>query len=434
MKKQITVILCCLAFVLSSIAQPEKGLKLEKFIMKNNFNKLKKQTHFKGEKTDFLQLSTSFHKIQNKAPQFKSADWWEPEFIYMYDDELGDSRRSFTYKNGKCDFVLIQEWQNNQWNDEYKLLYTYDLQNNKMIELVGQHWANNHWQNSRRETYAYDNNDNNVEILGYDWNMEDWEMDERTILTYNECDNLIEELYQYYYDDEWENEMLITNTYDEQCKLTEILYKFWEEDWEVGFKIAVTYDEQNRVSFHTYKWWDDDDEWIEDYRIVFSYDFHNNLIEELEQYKWGDEVWKNEDRIIYEYDENNNAISGLSQWWTGSTWFDASWNIFQVYYNNMQSKEYAAGNRFTATYIDPNNVNVNEGTLLKNTLKIYPNPVSDILYIEKNNINETPEVKIYSIQGVLLMNIKGNQIDVSSLQNGIYIAEIDGSFRKFVKQ
>ncbi|MCL1850092.1 MAG: hypothetical protein FWF70_01600 [Bacteroidetes bacterium] len=32
------------------------------------------------------------------------------------------------------------------------------------------------------------------------------------------------------------------------------------------------------------------------------------------------------------------------------------------------------------------------------------------------------------------MNTKGSKIDVSSLPNGIYIAEIDGVYRKFVKQ
>jgi hypothetical protein len=51
-----------------------------------------------------------------------------------------------------------------------------------------------------------------------------------------------------------------------------------------------------------------------------------------------------------------------------------------------------------------------------------------------SNFDVTPTVQIYSIQGQLLMNIKGNQIDVSLLQNGIYIAVIDGVYRKFVKQ
>ena len=56
-----------------------------------------------------------------------------------------------------------------------------------------------------------------------------------------------------------------------------------------------------------------------------------------------------------------------------------------------------------------------------------------MLHIETEN-SITPEINIYSIQGVLLMNSKGNQIDVSSLPNGIYMAKIDGVFRKVVKR
>jgi len=72
-----------------------------------------------------------------------------------------------------------------------------------------------------------------------------------------------------------------------------------------------------------------------------------------------------------------------------------------------------------------------EEPLLPN-LTVYPNPVSNILHIETNNM--APEIKVYSIQGVLLLQTKGNEIDMSSLAKGIYFAEIDGVCRKVVKQ
>jgi len=67
-------------------------------------------------------------------------------------------------------------------------------------------------------------------------------------------------------------------------------------------------------------------------------------------------------------------------------------------------------------------------------LNVYPNPVSNILHIETGNINTIPEIKIYSIQGILLINTIGNEIDVSALPIGIYIAEINGERKKVVKQ
>ena len=64
---------------------------------------------------------------------------------------------------------------------------------------------------------------------------------------------------------------------------------------------------------------------------------------------------------------------------------------------------------------------------------LYPNPVSGTLYIESQT-GITPEVKIYSIQGELLINIKDNRIDFSSYPSGIYIAKINGKSHKIVKQ
>jgi len=67
-------------------------------------------------------------------------------------------------------------------------------------------------------------------------------------------------------------------------------------------------------------------------------------------------------------------------------------------------------------------------------LNLFPNPVSNILHIETGNNNPIPEVKIYSIQGVLLIQTKGNQVDISMLARGIYMAEVEGVCKKVVKQ
>jgi hypothetical protein len=56
------------------------------------------------------------------------------------------------------------------------------------------------------------------------------------------------------------------------------------------------------------------------------------------------------------------------------------------------------------------------------------------LHIEIGNTTKVPEIKIYSIQGILVLDAKGNQIDVSSLTRGIYIAKVNGVSRKIVKQ
>ena len=88
---------------------------------------------------------------------------------------------------------------------------------------------------------------------------------------------------------------------------------------------------------------------------------------------------------------------------------------------------------FKTSYVKTGTVSVTEN-MPKSTVKLYPNPASGILNIETGNNDRLPEVKIYSIQGVLLINTQGNKIDISTLPSGIFIANIDGQQLKVVKQ
>ncbi|MFA9213464.1 MAG: T9SS type A sorting domain-containing protein [Candidatus Methylacidiphilales bacterium] len=72
-------------------------------------------------------------------------------------------------------------------------------------------------------------------------------------------------------------------------------------------------------------------------------------------------------------------------------------------------------------------------------LTVYPNPATDVLNISLSNGTVIEIVNIYTVSGKLVNNIKlnGNQIDISQLNNGVYMVEVltaDGSFKtKFVK-
>ena len=67
-----------------------------------------------------------------------------------------------------------------------------------------------------------------------------------------------------------------------------------------------------------------------------------------------------------------------------------------------------------------------------NGMSVYPNPASDFITIVET-FPETSQISIMNIHGQL-MNIRviNNQIDVSDLQNGIYLMKIDGQTVKFV--
>ena len=74
-------------------------------------------------------------------------------------------------------------------------------------------------------------------------------------------------------------------------------------------------------------------------------------------------------------------------------------------------------------------------------VSLYPNPVKKDLYIKTPSENST--VNIYSLQGSLLKSIpayqSNEQIDVSTLQSGVYLVKISGQdgkvyAGKFVKE
>jgi len=74
------------------------------------------------------------------------------------------------------------------------------------------------------------------------------------------------------------------------------------------------------------------------------------------------------------------------------------------------------------------------------SVSIYPNPASDIIFIKANNV-QFKSVKIFSLQGQLVKafnNLEDQNIDVSDLARGLYIMDLTNDSgivkKKFVKE
>jgi photosystem II stability/assembly factor-like uncharacterized protein len=87
--------------------------------------------------------------------------------------------------------------------------------------------------------------------------------------------------------------------------------------------------------------------------------------------------------------------------------------------------KYYASTRGSGWYVatDPNPNTLSVASILdKDVIRIYPNPVSDILNV--SGVNDRMELKIYSIEGTFLKTFKGNldnTFNLSSLKSGIYV-------------
>ena len=80
-------------------------------------------------------------------------------------------------------------------------------------------------------------------------------------------------------------------------------------------------------------------------------------------------------------------------------------------------------------FAPPTNTNVND--TLVNTILVYPNPTQDVLMIQGA---ESQTLRVYNLQGSLLLTQWGNQISVGNLPDGIYLLQIGTQVVRFIKK
>ncbi len=87
---------------------------------------------------------------------------------------------------------------------------------------------------------------------------------------------------------------------------------------------------------------------------------------------------------------------------------------------------YAGGMSVTEyfTYVVGENCNLGiEEPKLENTVRMYPNPATDIVYIDSGSISIT-KLEIYSVLGSKVMETSGNEISIADLADGLYLVKM----------
>jgi hypothetical protein len=70
-----------------------------------------------------------------------------------------------------------------------------------------------------------------------------------------------------------------------------------------------------------------------------------------------------------------------------------------------------------------------EEVLPTDIMKIHPNPTTGKIHLETESA-----IKLYNLQGELLHETFGNQIDLSKYPQGVYLFQVNGKWSKMVKQ
>ena len=349
----------------------------------------------------YITLLTLFISLnifsQEKAQAIVSPEKFSSEHLHnIYQSDL-DFLREFEAKDLRTTinktlfdngFLLIEEiyqpWRNSAWENGWKYLYTYDV-NNNLTEEFGQTWYGSAWVNYGKYSYTYDLNNNLTEWLYQLWNGSAWVNDIRQSYTYDGNNNLTEEFEQGWQSSAWVNYSKYSYTYDGNNNLTEKLSQNWQ-----------------------------DSAWVNYGKHSYAYDGNNNLTEWLIQ-SWYVSSWKNTQRFSYTYDGNNNMIEELCQNWVGSYWVNSSKYLYAY---------------VPVTEVSENLSSINSYSLSNN----YPNPFNPSTKItysipERSNVS----LKVFDLLGSEVEElVKGEteagsyyiNFNASNLPSGVYFYQL----------
>jgi len=405
---------------------------------------------------------------------------------YYWDDEINGWKkfqkniRTFD-KNGNETLWIVERYgEGNVWVPVNKKECKFDEAGNKKYDY-NYEYIDNDWVMTGKTDMEYDAQGNKTveEVLYWDFENNDWGCGNKTVSDYNTLGNKTVSV-SYNWDTDikdWIENYKTKYEYDTQGNITLETSFFWDSDindWVKSFKneIEYTYNNSQISKITTIGYFGEDNDWMESYKNVEEYTYNAGKVTMyiVVGYNWEDNQWvvgwKNKDE--YSFDTHGNKTMYASYYWDSESnnWkgnnkneydFDLSYAasvlIFPEYINikdyialtemlNMllekRHYEWVDGawrmNETENYYWSAKEINgITDITKSSTLINVYPNPTTGILNIEIGNSHTLPEVKIYSIQGVLLIHTKGNTIDLSPLANGIYIANINGQSRKIVK-
>ena len=285
-----------------------------------------------------------------------------------------------------------------------------------------------------KDEFSYNNQGWVSEEVNYDNENGVWEEDTKTTYQYDNDGNILVATDLDYEDGVWVNEEKVEFTY-QGGKVVKSL----EFVWTVNL-------------------------WIENHLTEYMYDNHGDLVEELYYSKNG-EGWTDDDKIVYSYDENHNCVKMVEY---DFSWDNQDWEIDNetvITYDLTVPSSAIAG----LSYLEGDNVSINNkvmafeetdyddgiaqqtlktvmyysaasslGEFNENQLAIWPNPVSETLNL---NAEDLQQVEIFSMDGKQVMRL-GNgfeSINVNALAKGCYLLKAtfaNGSkaMQKFVKE
>ncbi len=410
-------------------------------------------------------LGINRHKTM-KTFKNKIKDYKLPH--YQVSAKKFENIKSAMADKHSLDSVIIQSWNENlsEGTNNWKEAYTYDVNENVSVE-IDYYWNGSMWVDSDKYVFTFDSNKMTQEIY-YERDNAQWVLSEKYEYKFDTSNKLTTIFYSEYVSKQWIQYYKIVFTYDGNENLdTEIVSILYPNLVEY-LKFKYSYDNNGRTSITASEWVNS--AWVLNWKDEYTYDGTGNLVTEID-YDYVNPQWIAYDKFEYAYDTNGNTIQDIGYHWntSSSAWVEyekyeyyhdlaydtsdviiPSWlygNYDYVFYNlvtgfsifNFIDPDWVEAQKTILFYSDYNNALGVDDELLANSVKIYPNPVDNILTIDSEMVPLT-KVEIFSILGkkVKEMDSGFKSLSMDNLSTGIYLVRIhseNGSTtRKLIKK
>lgn len=401
---------------------------------------------------------------------------------WNYNQWINSTKDESVYDGNNNLLSTVSYYKNgiNAWNYFEKHERNYDNNNHVVLDITSV-WdkPTNTWIVKFRYEITYDNNGNETSRVFYKWseNTKDLILNSKTEYVYNSQGLKFARIgYSWNKNSNlWERGGKYEYSYDSSGNLTSVILSLGAtDDTSVGVtKNELCFDSNNNNTSNTqYSWDTEAKKWMEVYKDEAIYD--NNLLVRDVTYHWDKsaKLWITTGETQYVLAGNSSITSKITRSWDvlSNTWindsktdytYDNEYTIANLYptslvfsslfdlflfknkensvpvevtqykWNSQNQQWESPYFSFERRYYSPIALtSVPETT--ENDLKIYPNPVVDMLRI--SNAQGTLNVKLYDLQGILLLQTNQSTLDFSSYKAGVYFLNVNGQIKKIVKK
>jgi len=354
------------------------------------------------------EYNASGKETLNTSFRWSSTNKWINSYKTETEYDLNNNmtaRSNYSYKS-------------NKWVGEYLQIYEYDNNGNKTLEVHNTFdERTNNWVGSFRFVYTFDNFNNLLSYAQYNWSTttNNWDKCVKYVYEYDNNQNKITEYDYTGVNNIWELGHKFVNEYDINIKTTTFVYILVNNEYILNGKTIYNYNANNLLINETH-YNGDGITWTQLQKTDYDYDIYGNQIFEAACI-WLNSYWVGNQKIVHEYDANKNLLLEAYYTWLGSDWIGNFKNVY---------------------YLSEHILGIQNQKLNDYEIKIYPNPTTNILYL--NNLTEKSEIEIFDLNGKLVLKTQNdnNQINVSDLNSGIYTIRIINkkgiNTQKFVKE